>query len=105
MFKILKSTNQKGNLVNLYKCQQQLVSQLYSINLKSNKILFFTNFDTLQADLDEMASEAAMSEDKAQRAMIDAARLAEELRQEQETAQILEHDRKLMEAQAKDMQV
>ncbi len=46
-----------------------------------------------------------MSEDKAQRAMIDAARLAEELRQEQETAQILEHDRKLMEAQAKDMQV
>ena len=45
-----------------------------------------------------------MSEDKAQRAMIDAARLAEELRQEQETAQILERDRKLMEAQAKDMQ-
>ena len=52
-----------------------------------------------------MASEAAMSEDKAQRAMIDAARLAEELRQEQETAQTLERDRKLMEAQAKDMQV
>ena len=29
---------------------------------------------TLSADLDEMSSEAAMSEEKAQRAMIDAAR-------------------------------
>merc|ERR1711988_791423 len=36
-------------------------------------------------DLDEMTSEAKMSEDKAQHAMIDAARLAEELRAEQET--------------------
>merc|ERR1719494_719044 len=35
-------------------------------------------------DLDEMVAEAGMSEDKAQRAMVDAARLADELRQEQE---------------------
>merc|ERR1712079_720754 len=35
-------------------------------------------------DLDEMTSEAKMSEEKAQRSMIDAARLAEELRAEQE---------------------
>merc|ERR1719208_419529 len=33
-------------------------------------------------DLDEMVAEAGMSEDKAQRAMVDAARLADELRQE-----------------------
>merc|ERR1739846_286723 len=59
---------------------------------------------TLGADLDEMASEAAMSEEKAQKAMIDAARLADELRAEQEGAQGLERDRKLLEAQAKDMQ-
>merc|ERR1739846_262792 len=59
---------------------------------------------TLGADLDEMASEAAMSEEKAQKAMIDAARLADELRAEQEGAQGLERDRKLMEAQAKDAQ-
>merc|ERR1719457_376527 len=39
--------------------------------------------NTLQADLDEMASEAGLSEEKAQKAMIDAARLAEELRFEQ----------------------
>merc|ERR1719174_2515807 len=43
-----------------------------------------------------------MSEDKAQRAMVDAARLADELRQEQELAMALERDRKLLEAQVKD---
>merc|ERR1711910_183065 len=53
-------------------------------------------------DLDEMASEAKMSEDKAQRAMIDAARLADELRAEQEGAMMLERDKKLLEAQVKD---
>jgi len=59
---------------------------------------------TLGADLDEMASEAHLSEEKAQKAMIDAARLADELRGEQEHAQMLERDRKLLEAQVKDLQ-
>jgi len=45
-----------------------------------------------------------MSDEKAQNAMIDAARLADELRAEQEHAQSLERDRKLLEAQVKDMQ-
>merc|ERR1712025_1207593 len=55
-------------------------------------------------DLDEMVAEAGMSEDKAQRAMVDAARLADELRQEQELAMALERDKKLLEAQVKDAQ-
>merc|ERR1712107_820818 len=55
-------------------------------------------------DLDEMVAEAGMSEDKAQRAMVDAARLADELRQEQELAMNLERDKKLLEAQVKDAQ-
>merc|ERR1711902_265826 len=59
---------------------------------------------TLQADCDEMASEASLSEEKAQRAMIDAARLADELRAEQDMAQSLEREKKLLEAQVKDMQ-
>merc|ERR1719249_448129 len=50
------------------------------------------------------ANEGQLSESKAQSAMIDAARLADELRAEQETAMMLERDRKLMEAQVKDMQ-
>ena len=51
-----------------------------------------------------MAGEASLSEEKAQRAMIDAARLADELRAEQDLAQCLEREKKLLEAQLKDMQ-
>merc|ERR1711918_338676 len=51
-----------------------------------------------------MVGESGMSEDKAQRAMVDAARLADELRQEQELAMALERDKKLLEAQVKDAQ-
>merc|ERR1712210_293258 len=60
--------------------------------------------NNLGHDLDEMSAEAKMSEDKAQHAMIDAARLAQELRAEQETAMMLERDKKLLEAQVKDAQ-
>merc|ERR1712235_104229 len=60
--------------------------------------------NNLGHDLDEMTSEAKMSDDKAQRAMIDAARLAEELRAEQDVAMMLERDKKLLEAQVKDAQ-
>ena len=54
--------------------------------------------------MDEMVAEANLSEDKAKHAMVDAARLAEELRCEQEMAQAIEKDRKLLECQLKDAQ-
>merc|ERR1719350_1883299 len=60
--------------------------------------------NNLGHDLDEMSAEAKMSEDKAQHAMIDAARLAEELRAEQDAAMMLERDKKLLEAQVKNAQ-
>jgi len=50
-----------------------------------------------------MSAEARLSEEKAAKAMIDAARLADELRAEQELAQALERDRKVLEAQVKDL--
>merc|ERR1719300_1020793 len=59
-------------------------------------------FNQLGADLDEMTNEARMSEEKAARAMVDAARLADELRSEQDAAMSLEKDKKLLEAQCKD---
>merc|ERR1719225_1350052 len=59
---------------------------------------------TLNGDLDEMGSEAALSEDKAKKSMVDAARLAEELRAEQDLALSFEKDRKLLECQVKDVQ-
>merc|ERR1711997_873597 len=63
-----------------------------------------SEMQTLHGDLDEMANEALLSEDKAKKAMVDAARLADELRTEQELAQVFERDRKLYECQVKDMQ-
>merc|ERR1712179_99968 len=51
-----------------------------------------------------MMGEARMSEEKAQRAMVDTARLADELRAEQEGAMSIERDRKLLESQVKDAQ-
>merc|ERR1712066_455445 len=59
-------------------------------------------FNQLQGDLDEMSNEARLSEDKAARAMVDAARLADELRCEQELSMALEKEKKLLEAQCKD---
>ena len=55
--------------------------------------------NNMSHDLDEMVAEARMSEEKAQRAMIDAARLADELRGEQDAAMVQERDKKLLEAQ------
>ena len=54
--------------------------------------------------MDEMTSEARLCDDKASKAMVDAARLADELRAEQEAALGLEKNRRLGEAQVKDMQ-
>ena len=51
-----------------------------------------------------MGSEASISEEKSKKAMVDAARIADELRSEQDVAQCFEKDRKLLECQVKDMQ-
>ena len=57
-----------------------------------------------QSDLDEMTAEAQLFEAKADKAMVDVARLADELRCEQESAQSLEKSHHFGEAQVKDMQ-
>merc|ERR1712191_12556 len=64
-----------------------------------------SELQTLHADLDEMLNEAKNSEEKAKKAMVDAARLADELRAEQEHAQAQEKMRKALELQVKDLQV
>ena len=51
-----------------------------------------------------MIAEAQISDEKAMKAMVDAARLSDELRNEQEMAQSYEQSRKLLECQVKDMQ-
>ncbi|CAH1100618.1 unnamed protein product [Psylliodes chrysocephalus] len=64
-----------------------------------------TELQTLHSDLDELLNEAKNSEEKAKKAMVDAARLADELRAEQDHAQNQEKLRKALEAQIKDLQV
>lgn len=55
--------------------------------------------------MDELLNEAKNSEEKAKKAMVDAARLADELRAEQDHAQTQEKLRKALEQQIKDLQV
>jgi len=71
-------------------------------NITAAKRKLEAELNQLNADLDEMSNEARLSEDKAARAMVDAARLADELRCEQDLAMNLEKDKKLLEAQCKD---
>ncbi|XP_059351921.1 myosin heavy chain, muscle-like isoform X8 [Daphnia carinata] len=64
-----------------------------------------TELQTLHADLDDMINETKNSEEKAKKAMVDAARLADELRAEQDHAQAQEKQRKALEVQVKELQV
>lgn len=58
-------------------------------------------FIWIQSDLDEAVSALKASEERSRKAMIDAAKLADELRQEQEHSQNVERSRKGMELQIK----
>merc|ERR1719427_1976989 len=72
--------------------------------LQTAKRKLDSELQTLQADLEEMLCETRIAEDKAKKAMIDAARLADELRAEQENAQHSEKNCRSLECQVKDMQ-
>ncbi|KAJ8923287.1 hypothetical protein NQ315_001844 [Exocentrus adspersus] len=74
-------------------------------SLSAAKRKLETELQTLHSDLDELLNEAKNSEEKAKKAMVDAARLADELRAEQDHAQTQEKLRKALEAQIKDLQV
>merc|ERR1712193_124305 len=63
-----------------------------------------SEMQTLNADLDGMAGEAKICSEKASKAMVDAAKLADELRAEQEAALGLSKARKLADVQVKDLQ-
>merc|ERR1712037_209255 len=77
---------------------------LQNLALQTAKRKLDSELQTLQADLEEMLCETRIAEDKAKKAMIDAARLADELRAEQENAQHSEKNRRSLECQVKDMQ-
>merc|ERR1711874_147073 len=62
-------------------------------------------YQTMTADLNDMLNDAKASEDKAKKAVVDAARLADELRVEQEQSHTLSTQKKSLEAQYKDLQM
>merc|ERR1711997_1129035 len=63
-----------------------------------------SELQTLHADFDEMSAEARLCEEKASKSMVDAAKLADELRAEQEAAQILSKSKRLADVAVKDVQ-
>merc|ERR1712083_27942 len=79
-----------------------LTAQHGSLSMAKRKLE--GEIQTLHAELDDMLNEAKNSEDKAKKAMVDAARLADELRAEQDHAQNSEKMRKGLEVSVKDLQ-
>ncbi|XP_071512366.1 LOW QUALITY PROTEIN: myosin heavy chain, muscle-like [Panulirus ornatus] len=90
----------------LAEVQEQLSTlTAHNNSLTVSKRKLETEMQTLHADLDEMVNEAKNSEEKAKKAMVDAARLADELRAEQEHAQTQEKMHKGLEISVKELQV
>jgi len=87
--------------------QQDQYTTLYSTNnsLSTTKRKLENDYQTMSADLNDMVSEAKSSEEKAKKAMMDAARLADELRAEQEASLSLTKQKKALESQTKDLQL
>jgi len=91
----------EADLADAHEQLQTLSNQNSSLSLTKRKME--GELHTMQADLDDMLNEAKNSEDKAKKAMVDAARLADELRHEQDHASASETSKKSLEAQVKDL--
>jgi myosin heavy chain 6/7 len=59
---------------------------------------------TMQAEIDDMLNQAKNSEEKAKKAMVDAARLADELRSEQDHVSVLSKTKRTLETQMAEME-
>merc|ERR1712043_119247 len=82
------------------------VSELSAQNtsLSSSKRKLENDCQAMQVDLEDQSHELRAAEEAAKKAMSDAARIAEELRQEQEHAGSIEKMRRTMESQVKELQ-
>ncbi|XP_040566481.1 myosin-3 [Lepeophtheirus salmonis] len=74
-------------------------------SLAATKRKIQSETDNIKQEVEYMNSEATMAEEKAKNAMMDAAKLAEELRAEQDMTIKIENERKAIEAQVKDLQI
>ena len=81
----------------------ELAAQVSSVSGQKRKLE--GDVQAMQTDLEELSTELRASEERSKKAMSDAARLADELRHEQEHSGQVEKLRKGMEMQLKDLQV
>merc|ERR1712121_77885 len=72
----------EADLADVNEQLQDLSNQNASLGIAKRKLE--GEYQQMNADLDDMLNEARHSEEKAKKAMVDAARLADELRAEQE---------------------
>jgi len=93
----------EADLADIHEQLQSLANQNNSLSIAKRKLE--SEIQTMHADLDDMLNEAKNSEEKAKKAMVDAARLADELRGEQEHSQGVESAKKGLESTVKDLQL
>jgi uncharacterized protein YgbK (DUF1537 family) len=81
------------------------VNDMTAINTKANadKRHLESAVHTMHAEIDDMLHQAKNSEEKAKKAMVDAARLADELRSEQDHASSQEKAKRALEAQISEL--
>merc|ERR1711981_1395733 len=90
-------------LTDCHESMGDLTVQNQSLSAMKRKI--DQELDNLRQDIDDMKNEAMIADEKAKRSMLDAAKLAEELRNEQDHTARVEQDRRIAEAQIKDLQI
>ena len=86
---------------------RQAVNDMTSINSKaaSDKRHLESAVHTMHAEIDDMLSQAKNSEEKAKKAMVDAARLADELRAEQDHSSSQEKAKRALETQIAEVEM
>merc|ERR1711953_1086036 len=82
------------------------VNEMTTVNSRANaaKRSLEGNVHTMQAEIDDMLHQAKSSEEKAKKAMVDAARLADELRAEQDHVATQSNAKRALESQMADME-
>merc|ERR1739848_99506 len=83
------------------------VNDMTTINSKANseKRRLEASVHTVQAEIDDMIHQAKNSEEKAKKAMVDAARLADELRSEQDHSAGQEKAKRALETQIAELEM
>merc|ERR1711978_773941 len=83
------------------------VNDMTTINSKaaSEKRHLESAVHTVHAEIDDMLHQAKGSEEKAKKAMVDAARLADELRAEQDHAAAMEKGKRTLDSQIREMEI